>query len=64
MASNSCPACTSQASPTFLVLTSSDAYVDYYCCPDCHHVWATTKSDRAFLRHVTPLPEQSPYKLP
>ena len=59
MAPTRCPACPSHAPPVFLAVTSSDAFVNYHRCPDCGHVWSTTKDDGAFLKHVTPLREPS-----
>jgi hypothetical protein len=55
MASNRCPACPSTVQPTFLVLVSQDAVVDYYRCPRCGHVWSTEKGKETFSKHVTPL---------
>jgi hypothetical protein len=44
-----------------LLENSSDyAYVDYYRCPNCTHVWKVSKTDPTDIRHVTPLPEKKP----
>lgn len=31
------------------------AFVDYYQCGSCHHVWTADRGTRKILRHVTPL---------
>jgi hypothetical protein len=31
------------------------AYVWYYRCPDCEHIWTIDKKDDAKITHVTPL---------
>jgi hypothetical protein len=56
MASTHCPACPSRTDPKFLAGLSTDAYVNYWRCNDCHHIWTTTKDGDKVLRHVTPLP--------
>ena len=32
---------------------SYQAYVDYYCCVGCGHVWTTEKGTSKVLKHVT-----------
>ena len=49
-----CPNC---ADMTARVLsgTSADAYVWYYRCQACGHVWTIDKHDESRVAHVTPL---------
>lgn len=58
-----CPACASQAPPQLLEDLSAHAYVNYWRCPDCRHVWVASKENDEVLRHVTtPLPKRPPKK--
>jgi hypothetical protein len=64
MPAPSCPAC-GKALPSRLDGVSSTAYVDYYRCDRCTHVWTTRKSSSDVFSHVTlkalktPLPRAS-----
>jgi uncharacterized Zn finger protein len=56
MPHSQCPACGAKY-VQWLAETSKDAYVDYYRCSDCGHVWSVPKGQAdAEPRHVTPLP--------
>jgi hypothetical protein len=37
-----------------------EAFVWYYRCPRCGHVWAIDKKDGGLVSHVTPLDPQKP----
>ena len=58
MASNHCPACASHAHPEH-ISDIKGSYVNYHHCPDCHHVWTTTKDGERIVQHVTPLPARA-----
>jgi Zn-finger nucleic acid-binding protein len=62
MAPTHCPACQSQAAPE-LISDIKGAHVDYHHCPDCHHVWTTTKDGQRIVKHVTPLPQPARFNL-
>ena len=49
-----CPACNT-VTPKLLDETSKGAYVNYYRCGSCGHVWTTTKDGSEIVQHVTPL---------
>jgi uncharacterized Zn finger protein len=51
-----CPNCGAQTA-RFLESSSVDAYVWYYRCASCGHVWTVLKADGVTIRHVTPLPD-------
>jgi hypothetical protein len=53
-----CPACQS-SQPSRLDDLSKGADVNYHRCPNCGHVWTTTKDDSVILRHVTTLDMQA-----
>ena len=55
-----CPACDK---PTARPLhdASKLAYVNYYRCEGCGHVWTTSRYDEQVVHHVTPLP-QTPHR--
>jgi hypothetical protein len=36
-------------------MESATGFVDRYQCPGCGHVWATSKTDGSFVKHITPL---------
>jgi hypothetical protein len=40
--------------------TSAGAFVNYYRCSACLHVWALDKQDPSKVTHVTPLPPKPP----
>jgi hypothetical protein len=44
------------ATPRLVEGVSKDALVNYYRCPNCHHVWTIDKTDSTKITHVTPLP--------
>jgi hypothetical protein len=46
--------------PRHLDETSKHAFVDYYSCPACRHIWTIDKRDPARVTHVTPLPKKRP----
>jgi uncharacterized Zn finger protein len=48
------PQCPSCDSPTPRLLDHIRAFVDYYQCDGCGHVWTTAKQDGSFVSHVTP----------
>ena len=49
-----CPNC--QASePRWLETTSQAAWVDYYRCDDCGHVWTVSRDGERRITNVTPL---------
>ena len=54
MPTQPCPAC---HGPTTRRLdgASEDAYVNYYRCERCGHVWTTSKDDGSIVHHITPL---------
>jgi hypothetical protein len=50
-----CPSCqTSDARK--LDEPSRIAFVDYFQCEHCHHVWTADRGTHRILRHVTPMP--------
>jgi hypothetical protein len=49
-----CPKCRA-LDPCFLETTSRFAWVDYYRCDDCGHVWTISRDGRRRVTHVTPL---------
>ena len=49
MASNKCPACSSQTVPKFLAGLSQGTHVHYWRCSHCHHVWTTSKDEVALV---------------
>jgi tRNA(Ile2) C34 agmatinyltransferase TiaS len=51
-----CPVCATTA-PQHLQTSSKGANVNYYRCPNCKHVWTTSKREPSNLTHVTPPPE-------
>jgi len=57
-----CPAC-GQQTPRHLHQASEEAFVNYYICPDCGHIWNLDKLDPSKLTHVTPLRLQRKTKL-
>jgi hypothetical protein len=46
-----CPKC--QQVLAQLMALSHHAYVDYYCCGGCGHVWTTEKGTSTVVKHVT-----------
>lgn len=50
-----CPNC-GEPSARLLDGASKDAYVNYYRCGPCGHVWTTPKNDSGKItNHITPL---------
>ena len=37
---------------------SKDAFVHYYRCQVCHHIWTIDKNDESKVTHVTPLKKE------
>jgi predicted RNA-binding Zn-ribbon protein involved in translation (DUF1610 family) len=51
----SCPSC-GRLIARFLEAPSINAYVAYYRCDDCGHVWAIGRDrERPAVQHITPL---------
>jgi len=59
MPAQPCPAC-GQQTPRHLDAASKDAYVHYYSCPSCHHIWTIDKIDPTKVTHVRPLKKTPP----
>ena len=49
-----CPNCAAQT-PRVLEGASENAYVWYYRCERCLHIWTLDKRDDTRITHVTPL---------
>ena len=49
-----CPVC-NRPTAKLLEASSQIAYVNYYTCQGCHHVWTTSKQTGEFVRHITVL---------
>jgi hypothetical protein len=58
-----CPACQA-GTPRLLDETSKYAFVWYYRCLVCGHVWSVEKRDGTTIRHVTPLPPNGATHVP
>jgi hypothetical protein len=56
MASPLCPVC-HNSTPRSLQALNQFAYVNYYYCPVCHHIWTTPKDDAGKVTHITPPPD-------
>ena len=54
-----CPACGAKT-PRHMDEASRDAFVYYYRCDNCGHVWTINKQDPSRVTHVTPLPDAKP----
>ena len=52
-----CPVC-NRPTAKLLEACTEIAYVNYYACERCHHVWTASKQTGAFLRHITTLEAQ------
>lgn len=52
-----CPSCKNQT-PRWLEASSKDAYVNYYRCDVCGHIWTLSKDDPTVVKHITPLPKK------
>ena len=48
-----CPAC-GESAARHLDEVSKDAFVDFYECAICHHLWTIDKRDESKVRHITP----------
>ena len=55
----SCPAC-DRPTARLLDETSKSAFVDYFICNACGHVWTTSKQNGSLVHHVTPLTRRQP----
>ena len=53
-----CPAC-HLAKPQFLNECSKNAYVNYYRCEGCSHIWTTSKNTGLINNHITPLAKKA-----
>ena len=62
MPNQPCPAC-ARPTPRTLDATNRIAYVNYYSCESCGHIWTTSRQTGEFLRHITPLGEKPPQML-
>jgi len=54
-----CPAC-GQPTPRHLDASSEDAWVHYYSCSSCHHIWTVDNTNPAKVTHVTPWKKMPP----
>jgi hypothetical protein len=52
MASQPCIVC-GHTSARLLPVASKDAFVNYYRCDLCRHVWTVHKTDPSRIEHVT-----------
>jgi hypothetical protein len=57
----SCPAC-GAPTPRLLKAPNKYAFVKYYECPNCAHVWTIAKDNPEVVTHITPLPKESSKK--
>ena len=48
-----CPAC-GQHAPLQLHERSEGAFVKYYRCASCNHIWTVSKRDESKVTHITP----------